>query len=605
PPLLHIVIATREDPPFPLSKLRARRQLVEIRAADLRFTLAETGAFLHEQIGLALRADDVALLGKRTEGWIAGLQLAALSLQQYGAAGAPAFVAVFNGSNRFLVDYLLDEVIAHLPAHTRTFLLSTSILERLCGPLCDAVLDLVPDGIARGSGEGSYSQDILVDLERRHLFLIPLDAERRWYRYHHLFADVLQQRLHAGASEEERAVLHARASSWFAAQGLIPEAVHHATRAREWEQAIRLIEQHGLLLMLRGHVHTVQSWLHLLPPALVPAHPFLHVIHGAALMFTNQLPQAEAQLQEVQQSVTDIGDEHAGIIAGTSLLLRANLARFRGDLRQFLTLAQQALDVLPASALLQRGVARLNLASAYAVTGDVSPATERAFTEALERVQISDDLSATVRGKVALAGLQRLQGRLRQAEATYREAAELMVHADVNAALVDSAAYFVGIGDVLRERNDLDAAEQCLAEGRSLVRGTVITSADVVTQGHIAAARVFSARGDLAGARRLLDDGLRYARERGFAADIAGRLHAAHAQLALLRGEQEAALTWAMASGLGADDAVTFLHESEYLTVARVYIAQGRRDAQGAWLDDALRLLDRWLVAATAGERWG
>ena len=607
PPLLHFVIVTREDPPFPLAKLRARRQLVEIRAADLRFTAEETASFLHEEVGQSLRAEDVARLGERTEGWIAGLHLAALSLQQHGAASASEFVAAFNGSNRFLVDYLLDEVIAQLPAHTRTFLLSTSILERLCGPLCDAVLDLAPDSSrVGGSSEASYSQDILVELERRHLFLIPLDAERRWYRYHHLFADVLQQRLHAGASDHERAVLHARASGWFAAQGLIVEAVHHATHAGDWEATIRLVEQHGLLLMLRGHVHTVLSWLHQLPPSALGAHPFVHVIHGAALLFTNQLPAAEARLQEVQQLVVlDAGDQRSRAIHGTALLVRANLARFRGDLPRFLSLAQQALDTLPPAALLQRSVARANLTSAFVVTGDVSPVVERAFIEALEQVQLNGDLNAIVRGKVALATLQRLQGRLGQAEATLGETAVLMGHADVNAALVDSAAYFVGLGDLLRERNDLDAAERRLTEGRSLVYGTVITSADVVIQGHIASARLRAARGDSIGARRLLDDALAYARERGFADDMVRRLHAEHAQLALLDGDQDAALFWAAASGMDADDEVTFLHESAYLTLARVYIAEGRRDPRGARLDDARRLIDRWLVAATEGGRWG
>ena len=605
PSLLHLVLVTREDPPFPLARLRARRQLVEIRAADLRFTAEETASFLYDQMALPLRREDVALLGERTEGWIAGLHLAALSLRQHSVAGATAFVAAFNGSNRFVVDYLLDEVIAHLPAHTRTFLLSTSILDRLCGPLCDAVFDLAPESAPSGSSAGSYSQDILVELERRHLFLSPLDAERRWYRYHHLFAEVLQQRLQAGASDGERTVLHARASAWFAAQGLIVEAVHHATRAGDWEQAIRLIEQHGLVLMLRGHVHTVLNWLHLLPASPMPAHPFLHVIHGGALVFSNQTAAAEARWEEVEQAVEEsAGDERSRVIRGTVTLLRANLARFRGDLRQCLRLAQAALDVLPAPALLQRSVARLNLAFAYAVTGDVTPASERALTETLEPVQLSGGLTAIVRGKVALAGLQRLQGQLRQAEATYLAAAELMARAEVNATLVDSAAYFVGLGDLLRERNDLDAAEHRLTEGRSLVQGSLITSADVVIQGYIASARVLHARGAAAAARRLLDDGLRYARARAFADPMIRRLHAAHAQLALLRGEQEAALTWSTASGLHADDAVTFLQESEYLTLARVYLAEGRCDPQGSWLDDARRLLDRWLIAATEGERW-
>lgn len=603
PPLLHLVILTREDPPFPLAKFRVRRQLVEIRAVDLRFTSEEAAIFLHEQTGLSLRPEDVALLEERTEGWAAGLHLAALSLQQHGAADAPTFVAAFSGSNRFVVDYLVDEVIAQLPSHIQTFVLSTSILEQLCAPLCDTLLGLVSDD--GGSVESSYSQIILMELERLNLFLIPLDDERRWYRYHHLFADVMRQRLQSGASLDDVVVLHERASGWFEAHGHAPEAVYHALSARAWPRAVRLIEQHGLLLMLRGHVHTVLRWLQVLPASLIQAHPFLQVIQAAALLFTNQLAAAETRLQEVEQLPILEGNNHSWIVCGTSLLLRANLARFRGDLREFIRLVREVLDVLPPIAMLQRSVAELNLASAFVVTGDVTRTSERRFVEALEFVREWGDLSAILRGTVALAGMQRLQGRLQQAEATYRVATAMMSEPGAGLGLVDGAAYYVGLGDLLRERNDLDAAETCLKEGRSLTRGTLITAADVALQGYVALARTIAAREAMDDADTLLDEFMHLAHERSFAAAVFARAEAARAHLALLRGDRDAAKEWATSSGLHADDEPVFLQEHEYLTLARVYIALARSVPQQEKLDDALCLLDRWLGSATTGERWG
>ncbi len=607
PPRVHLVIMTRADPPFPLAKLRVRRQLVEIRAADLRFTPEETTAFLHDQTGLALKPADVVLLSERTEGWIAGLHLAALSLQQHGPTGASDFVAAFSGSNRFVVDYLVDEVIAQLPSHIQTFVLSTSILERLCAPLCDAVLGLALSGTPAGSTDSSYSTIILADLERLNLFLLPLDDQRRWYRYHHLFADVVQQRLSTGASTSEVVALHERASAWYAGQGLIQEAVYHAIRAAAWPRAVHLIEQHGLLLMLRGHVHTVLSWLQMLPATLLETHPFLHVIHAAAFLFTNQLAAAEARLQEVEQLVpADATDAQWQVVMGTAKFVRGNIARFQGDLPLFMSLTHEALTMLPAGATLQRGIARLSLlASEHIVKGDVTPANEQTFLEALATVGQSGGLSAILRGRVVLAGMQRLQGRLRQAMESYRVAADMLSDPQVVAGLVDSAAYYVGLGDLLRERNDLDAAEQCLTEGRNVALGTMITSADVVTLGYIALAGVTVARGDQEGAHALLDELLHLGRKRSFADTVIGRGRAARARLALSGGDLTAARSWAAASGLHLNDDVVFLHEYEYLTLARVAIAHGRDTTEADGLTAVLQLLGRWHDLATAKERWG
>ena len=603
PPALRVVILTREDPPLPLARLRARRQLTEIRAVDLRFTPSETAAFLHENAGVILRPDDLEVLEQRTEGWIVGLQLAALSMERGHSKDIPAFVKAFSGSNGFVLDYLLDEVLGQLPGHLHTFLLSTSILEHFCGPLCDAVMGLESP---KGSGDHAYSQEILADLERRQLFLVSLDTERRWFRYHPLFADVLRQRLHIGASRHEVHVLHQRASTWLEVHSLLPGAVPHAIEADDWDRAIRLIEQHGLLMMLRGHVHTVLDWLREVPEPLQPAHPFLEVIHGAGLMFTQQLPEAEARLQAVEQRVaTGMVDEAYSIVRGTALLLRANLTRFRGDLPQFLLLAQEALGNLPERATLQRSVAQLNLASSYVITGDVTASVEHTFRAALESVWKSGDLSAIIRGEVALAGLERLQGRLRQAEATYRSAAALIADVQLGTTLVDGAAFAVGLGDVLREQNDLGEAERYLLEGQHLMRGSVVVSADVITDGTIALARVKAAQGTADDASLLLNELLHHAQANTFADAMIVRTRAALAHLALLRGDQDSARNWITTCGLHVDDNVAFLHEYAYLTLARVFVAQGRQDQGGPWIVDVIRLLDRWQTTAVVGNRKG
>ena len=274
PPQMHLVIATREDPALPLARLRARGQLTELRAADLRFTPSEAAGFLHEVMDLDLSTDEIAALDARTEGWIAGLQLAAISLQ--GRADVAGFIASFAGSHHFVLDYLVEEVLQRQPDPVQTFLLRTSILDRLCGPLCDA--DLHGDAALPPTASG---QEILEYLEHANLFLVPLDNERRWYRYHHLFAELLRQRLYqsivssTGDAESRVKELHIRASLWYEDNGLEIEAFHHAVAAHDVEHAERLIEGKGMPLHFRGAVVPVVNWLKSLPTAVLDAWPSL------------------------------------------------------------------------------------------------------------------------------------------------------------------------------------------------------------------------------------------------------------------------------------------------------------------------------------------
>src|SRR6266566_9131417 len=357
PPQLHLVIVTRADPPLSLARLRARGHLTEIRAADLRFTAEETAAFLTRALGLELSAQDIATLEARTEGWIAGLQLAALSMQ--GRKDIPGFLEAITGSHRYIIDYLTEEVLARQPEPVQTFLLQTAILERLQGSLCEAVL-----GEQRGAASG---QAMLEQLEQANLFLTPLDDERRWYRYHQLFAEALRHRLqrkHPTLVPE----LHRRASAWYEQQGLTHDAVHHALAATDFVQAARLIEQAFNSLLMRGEIATLQRWAAALPDELVRSNIELSVLQGWLLFVSGKNDAAELHLQDIERTfgITPVSDEHSeqqtipsgagssAAIRGRIAALRASIALTQRDLPRTITLSRLALEYLPKESMAVR-----------------------------------------------------------------------------------------------------------------------------------------------------------------------------------------------------------------------------------------------------------
>jgi LuxR family maltose regulon positive regulatory protein len=607
PPQVHLLIATRADPPLPLARLRAGRQLSELRAADLRFSVEEASAFLTAVMGLSLSEADIAALEARTEGWIAGLQLAALAMRD--RSDLASFIDSFTGSNRFVMHYLAEEVFARQPSHLQTFLLHTAMLDRMCGPLCDAVLGLTHDqGPAindrrsdtsivdpRSSAADSYGQLLLEELERANLFLVPLDDERHWYRYHHLFAEMLRQRLTSGATSEAVATLHRRASTWFEAQRLGTEAVQHALAARDWERAAQLIEQTAESTIAHGQIYTVLDWLTTLPDALIRTRPMLCLVHANILMLTNQLQAAQDRLQAAEHCIpADMPTDEAQSIRGFAAVIHANIMRFWGDLPASITHAQRALDLLPETAVLQRAIALLNTARAYKVDGDVTLASERLATTVLAPVRVGGYLPAILGAITNLARLQTLQGRLSAATATYAQA--LLVSPGELQTLVNSAAYYFGMADIECEQNHLSVAERLLAQGMDLIGGMLTVDADVVTLGYLVLARVRQASGDAAGARAALDTFAGLVDQRGFFPLLIARGMAAQAWLALAQGNTAEAMHWAETSGLCADDEPSYPREIEYLTLARVHIKRG--DAT-----EALRLLDRLLITAETDAR--
>lgn len=602
PSRLHLLLATRTDPPFPLARLRARGQLTEVRAADLRFGSAETRTFLQEVMNLDLEASVIATLEQHIEGWIAGLQLAALSLR--GKPDQAAFWAAFSGTHRFVLEYLTDEVLARQPEPVQTFLLHTSLLERLSGPLCDAVL------------EREDSQAILEALDKANLFVVALDDERGWYRYHHLFAEVLSHYL----QQREPMIipsLHRRASSWYEQHALPYEAIHHALAIPDAELAAHLIEAIAIPVThlneaiaspvaLQGRISTVLGWLAGLPEAIMRTHPLLCAEHAVLLMFTNQWEASKARLQTAERGIREgMPAEQAQMIRGLALACRASFDCFSGDLPRAISLAHQALALLPETDVISRigllGIVHL----AYLVSGDVTLPTEHEAAAALALARrVGNRLTtAAIMGK--LARMHVLQGKLKRAAAVYAQIVQEALQEEVLQTSYACFFYYFGRGDLLSEWNDLEAAEQLLTQGIALIKeGTVAAWAALL--GYSALARVQQARGNATAAFATLDAFVLLAEQRHFAPHLMVQAAAVRAQLALTQGNTAAAIRWADASGLSLQDAdVPYPREQEYLILARVRIAQGREDPTCPLLQEVLQLLDRLQASAEAKARLG
>ncbi len=570
--------------------MRAQGQLTEVRATELRFGAAEVSTFLRTVMGLDLPPEAIATLESRTEGWIAGLQLAALSLQ--GRADVTAFLAAFSGSHRYVLDYLSDEVLARQNASVQQFLLHTCILERLSGPLCDAVT------------EQEGSQAMLEGLERANLFVVALDDERGWYRYHHLFAQVLHGHL-LQAEPTLPPVLHRRASAWYEQHDLPIEAVQHALVAPDVELAARLIEPIAFLVAFQGQLYTVLRWIKALPEALVRTRPLLCVYHARLLTFTNQLESAEARLEEAEEGIQkEESASLAPIIIGWVLDTRAGIFLFSGDIPQAVSLAHQALALLPESEVIPRASALTTTTRAYLVSGDVTPASEHAVAAAVALIRTSDNPFAAVSSICLLARLHILQGRLRQAAATYARVVQVIPRPEVLQTTPSSLFYYFGLGDLLREWNELDVAKRHLAQGMALVNETLTVEPTAAMLGYTALARLQQAQGNTTAALATLDALARLAQQRHFAPHLMTLEAAVRAQLELAQGNMAAAIHWADTSGLSAqDEDLRYPHEGEYLTLARVRIAQAHDNLASPFLQDVLRLLDRLLWDAEAKAR--
>jgi LuxR family maltose regulon positive regulatory protein len=387
PPQMRLVIATREDPQLPLARLRGRSQLTELRVTDLRFTSSEAAKFLNQVMSLNLSAEDIAALENRTEGWIAGLQMAALSMQ--GLEDTAGFIQSFTGSHHFVLDYLIEEVLQKQPESVQNFLLLTSILERMCGPLCDAVLP----------GSSDTGEETLVYLDRANLFIIPLDNERRWYRYHHLFAELLRTRL-ARAYPDQITELHRRASDWHANNGFPYEAITHALIVQDWTRAAEVIERFSDELPMRGESNTRLGWFESFPPQILMDRPRLGLTYAWALLMSNQLDRAEQQLNQLTPLV-----QTTASLLGELYVIRVLIAARRYDTPAMIELAQQALSRVPPEEASARSRILLTLGVAYDEMGGDIASAKNAFREAYELGKASPSPSSVGNAPLPLTAL--------------------------------------------------------------------------------------------------------------------------------------------------------------------------------------------------------
>lgn len=557
PPQAHLVIASRADPQLPLARLRARGQLSEVRAADLRFTPAEAGGFLNQAMGLQLTTDDIAALEMRTEGWIAGLQLAALSMQ--GQADASGFVKSFTGSNRFVLDYLLEEVLHQQPEAVQRFLLHTAVLERMCGPLCDAVLTE-----ATGAGQATLEY-----LERSNLFLIPLDAERRWYRYHHLFADLLRQRLQQAVAAGDVAIslaeLHTRASAWYEAHDLELEAFQHAAAAGDIDRAARLVDGRGMPLQFRGAAAAVLNWLAALPPAVLDARPALWVTYASALGIAGRSTQVEAKLQAAEAALQGaVLDATTRNLIGHIASIRAMQAGPHYQVETMLTQARRALEYLHPDNLPVRTAATWTLGLAYQFQGERAAAIQT-YKEAIAISEASGNNIVNVLASSGLAIVQESQNQLATAVATYRRVLRLVGEPPQPTA----CEAYLGLARIAYQWNDLDTAEHDAQLALHLAQQIEVIDTSVACE--VVLARLKLARGELVAASVLLAQAADYARRHSFTRQLT-EIAAVQVWILLHQGELPAA------AQLTRDHDIPFSH-------VRVLLAHGEPAAALALLE--------------------
>lgn len=599
PPQMHLVIAGRTEPPLPLARLRGSGQLVELGVADLRFTLQETTEFLKTSVDFSPSEEDIAALHSRTEGWVAGLQMAALTMR--GQNAGSAYIASFAGDDRNIKDYLLDEVLLKQPEDIQAFLLKTSVLDRVSGPLCDALT---------GRADG---QERLEALERANLFIASLDTKRQWYRYHRLFLDLLRQRL-AQVLPEEIPKLHLRAAEWYADHDLLDEALGHGMASGDYPRLVRLLDRAGWPMLMHGEVNLLLECLEALPEEMVRSRPRLSLYHAWALLRATQFDEVEKRLNDAEKGLGVKGtqqEEGAGgsplkvrSMLGAVTALRASLAANLGDTSRTIALSHKALEYLSdddpvteEATQVLRGMVSRNLGDAYAGKEDLEGAV-RAQTEAIALSQSAGDLYEAVLAASRLGALYELKGQLRQAARTYQEALKMAAGADGHPLSV-SALVHAGLGEVLREWNELGAAETHVRQAIATHRAS--QQPIFLPQSYVLLARIQHARRDTGGALKTLTEARQLALAQKYVRAM-GYVLATQARIWIDIGHLEAAERWVEEAGLTAEDDLGRIPfrtlRNRYFTLARLHMARDR-------LETALGLLDRLKALAEEAGRMG
>jgi LuxR family maltose regulon positive regulatory protein len=591
PPQMRVVIITREDPQLSLARLRASGQLTELRITDLRFSHSEATEFLNQAMGLSLSSQNIAALEARTEGWIAGLQLAAISMQ--GHEDAAGFIKSFTGSHHFVMDYLVEEVLRQQSERVQTFLLRTSILDRLCGPLCEAVL----------LDHSACGQETLEYLEHANLFIVPLDNERRWYRYHHLFADLLRLRLpqsiasSSGSEFGGVAQLHIRASAWYEDNGLELEALHHATAANDFERAERLIEGKGMPLHFRGAVAPVLNWLESLPRTVLDAWPSLWTAFASTLLVTGQTTRVEHALQSAEAALQDAEpDDKTRDLIGRIAATRATVAGSQHQVETMIAQSHRALEYLNPNNLAFRTSTAWKLGFAYQLQGDRAAAS-KAYNEVISIGQRSGNIVFTLMARIGLGHLQEGDNQLHLAAETYRRVLEQFGDSPLPVA----CEAHLGLARICYEWNDLDAAGQHHQDGAKLARQLETTGRFVAYEAF--RARLKLGRGDVAGTAAILDKACQFARQNDFAY-LMPEIAAAQVLTLLRQGNLSAAADLAMQHKLPMSKARVHLAQGD-TSGALAVLARFRREAEAkGWDDERLKVMVLQAVAHHAhGEK--
>lgn len=612
---LHLAIATRQDPPWPLARLRASGQMLELRAADLRFSMEESAAFFNGVERLGLLPSDIALLHSRLEGWVAGLQLVALSLREQSEI--TSFIDNLRGSERFVLDYLLDEVLLRQPEPLQNFLIKTSILNRLCPELCDAVVgsaeaeacrQIVQARAPELSKERPASEAVLHYLEQTNLFLTPLDNERCWYRYHHLFADLLQSHVEQ-RWPGERAELHRRASCWYEQHGITTDAITHALAANDLEGVTRLLEGNALFTVFQGELSQLTHWLNALPATLIYTRPWLSIARGWVLALTGQFLELETHLERAEDTIrnhTIQPSRPVDMRGGSAILahlyaLKMYAGAVAMNVDTAFHYADLALRQMPKEPSPLSDYVNLMLGSLHHRRGDLAAAEEQWFTH-VTRCRAAGDLLNTVSGLAELAEMQIEQGQLHRAHVTCREALQLA------GGQAESEMYhvsFVGriyliLAKLHLEWNELEGALQMAHQGKETA--TRWGQAEGMLQAYTTLAHALQAVGDAEGALAAM----------GSAGEVARLLSPWHvhmqraeeAQLWIAQGNIAAAVTWADRSGLSLKDSPGYLRHGEYLTLAQVRLLQYRplptHPGGSDQIDALIALLDQLLDLCTA-----
>lgn len=592
PPQLHLVIISREDPALPLHRLRGGGQMVGIHAQDLRFTLDEATRFLNETMGLSLHPEEVSALERRTEGWVAGLQLAALSMQEM--PDSAEFVTAFAGDDRYITDYLIGEVIERQPPQIQDFLLKTAIFDRFCAPLCDVVLGAGGWGLgteAQGAGtEGQRpsSRAIIERLDQRNLFIVPLDNKREWYRYHHLFADFLRARLR-DRPEEDIVDLHRQAAAWYEENGLLAEAIDHALKAEDFQRAGRLIEQNALATIF-GHAQwaTLFEWMEALPAEMVKGRPRLSLQYAWALFTTGHWEAAANLLEEIKPVLEAVEQttERERLLGELSVIAALVAYSHGGDMGRCAEQARRALSLLPEDNLTLRCVALLSIGESAMVQED-APVARQALEEAADVALAAGSLAIALFALGDLARLEMTEGYLRRAAELYRRAKPLGT-IEGSTILGPTGIACIQMGEVLREWNDLKKAESVLREGLALCQ-QLTGLPNIVLEGQVNLARVLLASGDerlaaemMQEAESLLADLLGQSGDVRpmIAVALAGRL-----RFWLAQGKSDRAARWLDANGIRVDAVISPGDLAYHVLLAKTLIEQDRLEMAGNQLE--------------------